>query len=136
MAERASEPTARPPAKVNLAEHYAALEATPRGRWFLAEYARRSRAAETDMLPEAIGRLEEAVLRPQRQPAPADVLAELSAREGRGRPHADRARGPRGGAGRPFPAARRPGSRVGPLTFTELDPVKRATLFGQKIFLQ
>ena len=64
---------------MNLAEHYAALEATPRGRWFLAEYARRSRAAETDMLLEAIGRLEEAVLRPQRQPAPADVLAELKA---------------------------------------------------------
>ena len=66
-----------------LAEHYAALEAalkaTPRGRWFLAEYARRNRAAETDMLLEAIASLEAAVLRPQRQPAPADVLAELKA---------------------------------------------------------
>jgi uncharacterized membrane protein YccC len=86
MAERASDDVSPPPdapAKANLAEHYAALEAaleaTPRGRWFLAEYARRSRAAETDMLLEAIGRLEEAVLRPQRQPAPSDVLAELKA---------------------------------------------------------
>jgi chemotaxis regulatin CheY-phosphate phosphatase CheZ len=86
MAEQASDgaapsPGAKPAAA--LAEHYAALEAalkaTPRGRWFLAEYARRNRAAETDMLLEAVARLEAAVLRPQRQPAPTDVLAELKA---------------------------------------------------------
>jgi chemotaxis regulatin CheY-phosphate phosphatase CheZ len=32
------------------------LRASPRGRWFLAEYARRNRTAETDLLLEAIGR--------------------------------------------------------------------------------
>ena len=85
MAEPASE-GASPPApevtqKAGLAEHYAALEAalnvTPRGRWFLAEYARRNRTAETDMLLEAIARLEAAVLKPQRQQPPAGILAEL-----------------------------------------------------------
>jgi chemotaxis regulatin CheY-phosphate phosphatase CheZ len=86
MAEHASDDAsaaAEPAAKTTLTEHYAALEAalsaTPRGRWFLAEYARRNRAAETDMLLEAIMRLEDAVLKPQRQGAPADVLAELKA---------------------------------------------------------
>jgi hypothetical protein len=68
MPERAPDGT-RPsqpevPQKVGLAEAYAALEsllrASPRGRWFLAEFARRNRAAETDMLLEAIGRIERA----------------------------------------------------------------------------
>ena len=36
----------------------------PRGRWFLAEYARRNRTAETEMLLEAIAKLETAVLKP------------------------------------------------------------------------
>lgn len=44
---------------------YEAIEAavmeTQRGRWFLAEYARRNRTADTGMLLEAIGRLENAV---------------------------------------------------------------------------
>ncbi len=66
----------------SLAEDYAAIEdalaASPRGRWFLAEYARRNRTAETEMLLEAIGKLEAAVLKPQRTlAAPATVLAEL-----------------------------------------------------------
>jgi chemotaxis regulatin CheY-phosphate phosphatase CheZ len=66
----------------SLAEAYAALEsllrASPRGRWFLAEYSRRNRGAETDLLLEAIARLEKAVLKPHpRQAAPSNVFAEL-----------------------------------------------------------
>jgi chemotaxis regulatin CheY-phosphate phosphatase CheZ len=77
---RPSQPEA--PQKVGLAEAYAALEtllrASPRGRWFLAEFARRNRAAETDMLLEAIGRIERAVLKPSpRHPVPSNVFAEL-----------------------------------------------------------
>lgn len=86
MAERAPDDASPSPdatSSASLAEHYAALEmalnTTPRGRWFLAEYARRHRAAETDMLLEAITRLEVAVLRSHRPPAPADILAELKA---------------------------------------------------------
>jgi hypothetical protein len=65
------------PHRTGLAEDYAALEAAlsafPRGRWFLAEYARRSRTAETDMLLEAIARLDTAVLKPQRQEAAEEI---------------------------------------------------------------
>jgi chemotaxis regulatin CheY-phosphate phosphatase CheZ len=65
-----------------LAEAYAALEAllraSPRGRWFLAEYARRNRTAETEMLLEAIARIERAVLKPPaRHAVPSSVFAEL-----------------------------------------------------------
>ncbi len=86
MPERAPDGTspAQPeaPRKVGLAEAYAALEAllraSPRGRWFLAEFARRNRAAETDMLLEAIGRIERAVLKPStRHAVPSNVFAEL-----------------------------------------------------------
>jgi chemotaxis regulatin CheY-phosphate phosphatase CheZ len=68
--------------KVGLAEAYATLEAllraSPRGRWFLAEFARRNRAAETDMLLEAIARIERALLKPSpRQGVPGNVFAEL-----------------------------------------------------------
>ncbi|TGE01891.1 hypothetical protein [Methylobacterium nonmethylotrophicum] len=38
-----------------------AMLETARGRWFLGEYARRNRTADTDMLLQAIGRLENAV---------------------------------------------------------------------------
>jgi hypothetical protein len=52
---------------------------TSRGRWFLTEYARRNRNADTEMVLDAVARIEEA-LAAQRQPpqAPdrsADVLA-------------------------------------------------------------
>src|SRR3954470_518775 len=44
---------------------YEAIEAavmeTARGRWFLGEFARRNRTADTNLLLEAIGRLEQAV---------------------------------------------------------------------------
>lgn len=74
-----SEPKAPP--KSGLADDYAALEsilsATPRGRRFLAEFARRNRAAETDMLLKAIAKLETALLTPHRQAAPNNVFSEL-----------------------------------------------------------
>ena len=70
------------PRQPGLVEAYAALEsllrASPRGRWFLAEYARRNRTAETDLLLEAIGRIERAMLKQQpRHTAPSNVFAEL-----------------------------------------------------------
>ena len=85
MPERAPDGTspARPkaPGKSGLADDYAALEsilsATPRGRRFLAEFARRNRAAETDMLLKAIAKLETALLTPHRQAAPNNVFSEL-----------------------------------------------------------
>lgn len=40
-----------------------AVAETERGRWFLAEYARRNRLAETEMLLHAIARLEQALAR-------------------------------------------------------------------------
>jgi len=43
---------------------------TSRGRWFLGEYAKRNRNADTSMVLEAVARLEEN-LAAQRQPAPA-----------------------------------------------------------------
>lgn len=69
------------PTQSSLAEDYASIEATlrdsPLGRWFLAEYARRNRTPETQLLLDAIARLEAAVLRPQRKAGMATVLAEL-----------------------------------------------------------
>jgi chemotaxis regulatin CheY-phosphate phosphatase CheZ len=66
----------------SLADSYAALEAilraSPRGRWFLAEFARRNRTAETEMLLEALDRIERAVTRaPARSNVPGNVFAEL-----------------------------------------------------------
>jgi hypothetical protein len=56
--------TNKPPAGLNAAD-YEAIEAavmeTARGRWFLIEYDRRRRAAETTQLLEAVARLERAV---------------------------------------------------------------------------
>jgi len=84
MPERASQQSLRKTSaapKQGLAEDYAALEATlrnsPLGRWFLAEYARRNRTPETQLLLDAIARLETAVLKPQRQAGFANILAEL-----------------------------------------------------------
>jgi chemotaxis protein CheZ len=66
----------------SLAESYASLEAllraSPRGRWFLAEYASRNRSAETELLLEALARIERAVSKPAaRHGAPDHVFAEL-----------------------------------------------------------
>jgi hypothetical protein len=53
------------PQSANASAEYEAIEATicatERGRWFLAEYARRNRAADTDVLLGAIARLEQTV---------------------------------------------------------------------------
>ena len=72
MPERAPQPASSDqdaPRQEGLASNYAALEtallSSPRGRWFLAEYLRRNRSAETELLLEAIGRLEVAVRKPQ-----------------------------------------------------------------------
>jgi hypothetical protein len=71
-----------PPPQQGLAHDYAAIEATlrdsPLGRWFLAEYARRNRTPETQLLLDAIARLEAAVLKPQRQTGFSGILAELA----------------------------------------------------------
>ncbi|MDB5650835.1 MAG: uncharacterized protein JWL62_2355 [Hyphomicrobiales bacterium] len=45
----------------------AAVNETARGRWFLAEFARRNRVAETDRLVETLQRIESAVAAPQEQ---------------------------------------------------------------------
>jgi len=60
-------------APVSLAEaDYGAIEQavmeTARGRWFLAEYARRNRHADTVTVLDAIGRLESAVSAPRTSP--------------------------------------------------------------------
>jgi len=55
---------------------------TSRGRWFLSEYAKRNRNADTRMVLDAVARIEQD-LAAQKQPAPAtaplDVTAQLAA---------------------------------------------------------
>lgn len=46
---------------------------TSRGRWFLAEYARRNRSADTVMVLDAVARIEQTI-ETQQQAAPADAL--------------------------------------------------------------
>src|SRR6266571_7517128 len=48
---------------------------TSRGRWFLGEYAKRNRNADTRMVLDAVARIEES-LDDQRQPAAETRLAE------------------------------------------------------------
>ncbi len=48
---------------------------TSRGRWFLGEYAKRNRNADTSMVLDAVARIEEALAaQPQQQPAPDNGL--------------------------------------------------------------
>src|SRR3984893_8161010 len=57
----------------------AAFMETSRGRWFLSEYAKRNRNADTSMVLDAVARIEE-TLAAQRQPAAAESgLAEALA---------------------------------------------------------
>src|SRR5258707_3055845 len=67
-------------------EDYAAIREafmeTSRGRWFLGEYAKRNRNADTRMVLDAVARIEES-LAAQRQPAPASGLAEALTAIGR-----------------------------------------------------
>src|ERR1700710_3064218 len=48
---------------------------TSRGRWFLGEYAKRNRNADTRMVLDAVSRIEESIAA-QKQPAPDSGLAE------------------------------------------------------------
>src|SRR5262249_44217841 len=53
---------------------------TARGRWFLGEYARRNRNADTSMVLDAVARIEEALAAQKREPPPApaeDKRAEM-----------------------------------------------------------
>src|SRR6266446_4896070 len=63
-------------------EDYAAISEafmeTSRGRWFLGEYAKRNRNADTRMVLDAVARIEES-LAAQRQPVPESGLAEALA---------------------------------------------------------
>jgi hypothetical protein len=63
-------------------EDYAALEAvlsaTSRGRWFLSEYARQNRRAETGMLLGAMSKLEAAVQGEHSENALHAVFVELA----------------------------------------------------------
>jgi len=60
------------------AEDYEAISQafmeTSRGRWFLGEYAKRNRNADTRMVLDAVARIEETIAA-QRQPAPESELA-------------------------------------------------------------
>ena len=58
---------------------YAAVTATERGRWFLAEYANRNRNADTQLLTNALARIEAAVAR---DAAPRDMNGATSAAAG------------------------------------------------------
>jgi hypothetical protein len=49
------------PAELNYEAFYAAVTETEHGRWFLAEYARRNRHADTSMILSAVGRIEAAI---------------------------------------------------------------------------
>ncbi len=64
------------PAPISEAD-YEAIEAavmeTARGRWFLAEYARRNRHADTTMLLKALERIE-AVVRGEQSVGPVDRI--------------------------------------------------------------
>lgn len=46
---------------------------TARGRWFLAEYARRNRNADTSMVIEAVARIERTLAEQKQPPAPNDA---------------------------------------------------------------
>ncbi|MCC0005266.1 MAG: hypothetical protein H6872_08990 [Methylobacteriaceae bacterium] len=72
-----------PPPGISAADYSMIEQAvmeTARGRWFLLEYARRQRAAETQRLADAVDRLEALLARaPQTEPAaeaPAESQAE------------------------------------------------------------
>jgi hypothetical protein len=68
-------PTNRPPQGLEEADYEtieAAVMETARGRWFLAEHARRTREAETARMLDAIGQIEKLV-REQSQPRPDTI---------------------------------------------------------------
>jgi hypothetical protein len=52
---------------------------TARGRWFLDEYARRNRNADTSMVLDAVSRIEETLAQQRQSPPPEDMRPELLA---------------------------------------------------------
>lgn len=66
-------PVAAEPSEADYAEFCATVMASGRGRWFLAEYARRHRKADTDAVLSALHRIEDMV----RAGPAADPLARL-----------------------------------------------------------
>src|SRR6201996_2419482 len=50
---------------------------TARGRWFLDEYARRNRNADTRMVLDAVAKIEETLTAQRQAPAPEDRRAEM-----------------------------------------------------------
>src|SRR5437763_6381401 len=52
---------------------------TSRGRWFLGEYAKRNRNADTSMVLDAVARIEETLAQRQQPPPPDDGLEEALA---------------------------------------------------------
>src|ERR1700750_3508069 len=75
-------PISASPAQPSEADYEAIRDAfmeTSRGRWFLGEYAKRNRNADTSMVLDAVARIEE-VLAAQRQvPSPDGRLADALA---------------------------------------------------------
>src|SRR6266576_6490689 len=69
---------ASPPSEEDFVAIREAFMETSRGRWFLGEYARRNRNADTRMVLDAVARIEES-LAAQRQPVPESGLAEALA---------------------------------------------------------
>ena len=56
-----SDKAAAPPNEAEYNAVYAAVTATERGRWFLAEYANRNRSADTELVMAAVARIEAAI---------------------------------------------------------------------------
>jgi hypothetical protein len=52
---------------------------TARGRWFLGEYARRNRNADTSMVLDAVARIEEALAAQKREPPPPPPVEDMRA---------------------------------------------------------
>src|SRR5215469_5160763 len=52
---------------------------TSRGRWFLDEYARRNRNADTSMVLDAVAKIEETLAAQRQAPPPGDERPELLA---------------------------------------------------------
>src|SRR5215472_18500857 len=71
-------PISARPAQPSEADYEAIRDAfmeTSRGRWFLGEYAKRNRNADTSMVLDAVARIEE-TLAAQKQPVVEDRLPE------------------------------------------------------------
>ncbi len=66
------------PAEAEYSAVYAAVTATERGRWFLAEFANRNRKADTDLILAAIARIE-AAIRAGAAPAVAQDIPQTAA---------------------------------------------------------